>query len=926
MKKTRIGLLLCLTSFALSVLIAPPFKQRAETEEAQLPAASTGNVFVTYQNEKGTAVRRLVTEDAADYQSAQRNAERQDTLQEISNRSLSAKASKARGGLFLILRATPELEKSTPAKAALLRAAGKWESIIQDRISVIVNVDFGATYFGQPFQSAKTASVTNVQSLSLFHFQALTQIRQKPLDERPGLILGALPDRDLPTEMGRTEFINCPTPLARTLDILSADADPVAEKTKLPGLPSIGFNANASFDFDPSDGIDADKLDFEALALREFGRILGFTSNAGVAETEPSQKGYLSVWDYFRFRPDVQFEEISRADRALFSGGDQVYFNTGEPLPLSTGKPDGSGGDGNPAGHWKDDALTGRYIGIMDPTLAFGERGGITVNDLDALRLMSYLLPIDAPFIEVLSTDDNSREDAVKLNGALAVKRLTPSYYPAELQSIRLQLPPLADGSSLAGTQLRIVAFVDAARGGKPPARPQFLVDRTITIQNLPENRMLEVMIPNAPQIQAGDLYVGTQSSSPKLTIGADRSAARQLSFLSTDNGASFQPLPSDGDSLLNLMVRAVVAGRIENYATAAVTSLSPASVLAGSGEFILTVSGGNFSFGNPVTGLFNSVVYWNGQARETTYVNGGTLQVGIPARDIAQAGTARVTVLTKTPAGDLESAPIELKIASENPKPVITRLSPDEASVGGSGFELTVHGLNFTAGSVVLWNGAARLTRLQDSTRLIVSVTSADLANAANVEISIATPNPGGGKSNSLKLPVAPCRLEIASLKQASSSLGGTAGVLISTSRQCPWKVETADSWVRLNAPTAGQGKAIATYSILGNTQPTPRTGKLTINGQSINFKQLARATAVSGTRYDSSLSPDSIGALFGSELSGDTQSVTTNPLPTNLAGTAIRIQDPFGASLFAPLFYVSPGQINFLVPKEIGFTTDPL
>ncbi len=300
----------------------------------------------------------------------------------------------------------------------------------------------------------------------------------------------------------------------------------------------------------------------------------------------------------------------------------------------------------------------------------------------------------------------------MKLNGALAVKRLTPSYYPAELQSIRLQLPPPADGSSLAGTQLRIVAFVDAARGEKPSAKPQFLVDRTITIQNLPENRMLEVMIPNAPQIQAGDLYVGAQSASPKLTIGADRSAARELSFLSTDNGASFQPLPSDGDSPLNLMVRAVVAGRIENYATAAVTSLSPASVLAGSGEFILTVSGSNFSFGNPVTGLFNSVVYWNGQARETTYVNGGTLQVGIPARDIAQAGTARITVLTKTPAGNLESAPIELKIASENPKPVITRLSPDDAPVGGAGFELIVHGLNFTASSVVSWNGTARPAR----------------------------------------------------------------------------------------------------------------------------------------------------------------------------------------------------------------------
>jgi uncharacterized protein (TIGR03437 family) len=95
-----------------------------------------------------------------------------------------------------------------------------------------------------------------------------------------------------------------------------------------------------------------------------------------------------------------------------------------------------------------------------------------------------------------------------------------------------------------------------------------------------------------------------------------------------------------------------------------------------------------------------------------------------------------------------------------------------------------------------------------------------------------------------------------------------------------------------------------------------------LIISGQTINVKQIARATAVPATRYDGALPPESIGALFGSDLAATTQPATTSPLPISLAGTELRFQDPFGSLLPVPLFYISPGQINFLVPREISFT----
>jgi hypothetical protein len=59
---------------------------------------------------------------------------------------------------------------------------------------------------------------------------------------------------------------------------------------------------------------------------------------------------------------------------------------------LSTGGPDGEAGDGNQSSHWKDDDLTGFYIGIMDPTIDLGLRMDTTENDFKALEKFGWNL------------------------------------------------------------------------------------------------------------------------------------------------------------------------------------------------------------------------------------------------------------------------------------------------------------------------------------------------------------------------------------------------------------------------------------------------------------------------------------------------------------------------------------------------------
>lgn len=100
-----------------------------------------------------------------------------------------------------------------------------------------------------------------------------------------------------------------------------------------------------------------------------------------------------------------------------------------------------------------------------------------------------------------------------------------------------------------------------------------------------------------------------------------------------------------------------------------ALTSISPASAVAGGAAFTLTANGTGF--------LASSVVNWNGSPRPTTYVNASRLSVAIPASDIAAAGAAPVTVSNPTPGGG-SSAAVNFTITSaNNPSPTISSLSP---------------------------------------------------------------------------------------------------------------------------------------------------------------------------------------------------------------------------------------------------------
>ena len=363
-----------------------------------------------YSSDDGVVCRTALPEESA--MTAQRDPNQ--NLEVISPIQLNAA-----NGLTIVLRATAQLNNFPQAKNAFLKAAATWQSLIKTPITVVVDVDFGSTFFDNPYP----AGVLGLTSPQLLQAPGIyTSFKHALFDgassgEEAQMYL-ALPESTCPTDLGETTLVYAPSSVYRAVGFI--DPDPANDPDILGAPPVVGFNSGFPYDFDPSNGIDAGKIDFDAVATHELGHVLGFSSATAQKELEPSRPLGVTVCDMFRFRPWINIATFGTAVRVLSSGCFQVFFAGTDDVQLSTGRPDQTGGDGRQASHWKDDSFTSQRIGIMDPSLPAGKRAAITMKDLEAIDSFGYdLQPFGnhVPSINTLSADLNG--DVLSLAGKM---------------------------------------------------------------------------------------------------------------------------------------------------------------------------------------------------------------------------------------------------------------------------------------------------------------------------------------------------------------------------------------------------------------------------------------------------------------------------------------------------------------------------
>ncbi len=483
---------------------------------------------------------------------------------------------------------------------------------------------------------------------------------------------------------------------------------------------------------------------------------------------------------------------------------------------------------------------------------------------------------------EELITDDGTPEVALVLDNAIGVNRLTPSAYPATLQTIRIYFATLQGLPSPAGAQIKLIAFAGASGTTAPPANPTLLFNQTVTIPTLPSGGgFVDFPVQNGPTINSGDFYVGFQSPTPAGGVGilADSNGTpRNRGFASVDNGQSYVgPLTLTGGGPVNVLIRAVVMNDAQPTARLSVSSaFNFANVAVGANtEQTLTVSNAG-SAPLSITAINSS----NAQFAPVSLVLPLTVPVG---------GQASLRIrFAPTSAGAHNGT---LTIASNDPSQPSTTVSI--SGIGGAApiSPTAVVGSNAPQTGAVIAPpvSSGLLYQVQYVVYVPAGATQlkVDLTGDQDLDLFVRHDQ----------------RVAISGSNLLADFASNKDGVGLAES-------------VTITPTTSPVLQTGFYYVAVANFGPGASNFNLTISvtgGTAAGVLSTVSAASYTGAEF----AVDTIAAGFGANLATSTQVATTQPLPGTLAGTSIAVRDSALAQRLAPLFFVAGSQANYLIPS---------
>src|SRR6185295_19381057 len=168
-------------------------------------------------------------------------------------------------GLRIVLHGTAQLEQNQQAKAAFIQAANRWEAVIATPITVVIDVDYGPTFFGQAYDDPDILGATGTSSSTGPYSDLRQRLINSASTPAETQLYNALPATQVPTVQDGGVVTNVTNarvtrPNARALGIVPDITNPGSIPLNQ-GDAGIGFNSAFPFDFNPDDGIVSNQTD-----------------------------------------------------------------------------------------------------------------------------------------------------------------------------------------------------------------------------------------------------------------------------------------------------------------------------------------------------------------------------------------------------------------------------------------------------------------------------------------------------------------------------------------------------------------------------------------------------------------------------------------------------------------------------------------
>lgn len=160
---------------------------------------------------------------------------------------------------------------------------------------------------------------------------------------------------------------------------------------------------------------------------------------------------------------------------------------------------------------------------------------------------------------------------------------------------------------------------------------------------------------------------------------------------------------------------------------------------------------------------------------------------------------------------------------------------------------------------------------------------------------------------------------VEITPKRFYANAAGSFLSANVETGFTCPLTATSKSNWIKVENISRQDIGSNVSFSCASNPG-TLRVGLIEIAGQTLEVVQGGRDLAiVSAASFTPVVAPGSIASVFGLELATGVEASTAIPLATVLAGSRVSTYDGKSGGFEAPLFFVSPTQINFYVPERL-------